>query len=120
MSCQYKAQVRCQPRSLAGFSTTQAGLGTEEAGANAGTQYGVAKKANLVAVRVYSCNSIGDFALMIAAFEWVVANAIRPAVITLDIEECDDPETVQLIQNLVNAQETAFVASVAVLASTGN
>ncbi|MEU3604562.1 S8 family peptidase [Streptomyces sp. NPDC035033] len=57
------------------------GHGTHVAGTVAGATYGVARKANLVSVRVLGCDGKGSYAGMIAGMDWVAKNARQPAVL---------------------------------------
>ncbi|MFI8325587.1 S8 family peptidase [Streptomyces sp. NPDC085529] len=57
------------------------GHGTHVAGTVAGSTYGVARKANLVSVRVLGCDGRGSYSGMIAGFDWVARNARQPAVL---------------------------------------
>ncbi|MFI7358620.1 S8 family peptidase [Streptomyces avidinii] len=57
------------------------GHGTHVAGTVAGKTYGVAKKANLVSVRVLGCDGKGEYSGMIAGLDWVAKNAKQPAVL---------------------------------------
>lgn len=61
------------------------GHGTFVAGVVAGTKYGVAKNANIVAVRVLDNNGEGSTAGVIAGVDWVTANAKAPAVANLSL-----------------------------------
>lgn len=61
------------------------GHGTFVAGVAAGTKYGVAKNANIVAVRVLDNNGEGSTAGVIAGIDWVTANAKGPAVANLSL-----------------------------------
>lgn len=63
------------------------GHGTHVAGTVGGTQYGVAKEVNLIAVKVLGCQGSGSTAGIIASFEWVAKNRnpSRPAVINLSL-----------------------------------
>jgi hypothetical protein len=56
------------------------GLGTFVAGLIGAETYGVAKDVRLRGVRVLNCNGTGNTATIIAGFDWVSANAERPAV----------------------------------------
>jgi subtilisin family serine protease len=56
------------------------GHGTHVAGTVAGTAYGIAKAANIVAVRVLNCQGSGSNSGVIAGVDWVAANAAKPAV----------------------------------------
>ncbi|MFJ5136105.1 S8 family peptidase [Streptomyces sp. NPDC088707] len=57
------------------------GHGTHVAGTVAGGTYGVARKANLVSVRVLGCDGRGSYSGMIAGLDWVAKNARQPAVL---------------------------------------
>ncbi|MFE9565756.1 S8 family peptidase [Streptomyces sp. NPDC006487] len=57
------------------------GHGTHVAGTIAGKTYGVARKANLVSVRVLNCEGTGDSSGIIAGLDWVAKNAKQPAVL---------------------------------------
>ncbi|WP_078843558.1 S8 family peptidase [Streptomyces albus] len=61
------------------------GHGTHVAATIAGTQYGVAKKADIVAVRVLDDNGAGTEAGVIAGIDWVTKNAVKPAVANLSL-----------------------------------
>ena len=61
------------------------GHGTHVAGTIAGTEYGVAKKANVVAVRVLDCFGSGSFAGVIKGVEWVTLHAKKPAVANMSL-----------------------------------
>ncbi|WP_371619704.1 S8 family peptidase [Streptomyces sp. NBC_00454] len=57
------------------------GHGTHVAGTVAGKTYGVARKANVVSVRVLDCKGEGDSSGIIAGLDWVAKNAKQPAVL---------------------------------------
>ncbi|CAE6474402.1 unnamed protein product [Rhizoctonia solani] len=64
------------------------GHGTHCAGTAAGAQYGVAKKANIIDVKVLSDNGSGSVSAIIAGLSWAVANAKstnRPGVISMSL-----------------------------------
>ncbi|MGW1728308.1 S8 family peptidase [Streptomyces sp. NPDC002306] len=61
------------------------GHGTHIAGTVAGTSYGVAKKARVVAVRVLDDAGAGTTAQVIAGIDWVTRNARKPAVANLSL-----------------------------------
>ena len=61
------------------------GHGTFVAGVIAGTSYGVAKSANIVAVRVLDNSGSGTTAGVIAGIDWVTAHATAPAVANLSL-----------------------------------
>ncbi|KAF0647736.1 S8 family peptidase [Streptomyces fradiae] len=56
------------------------GHGTHVAGTVGGSAYGVAKGVQLRGVRVLDCQGSGSFSGIIAGFDWVRQNAVRPAV----------------------------------------
>ncbi|MCX5606532.1 MULTISPECIES: S8 family peptidase [unclassified Streptomyces] len=56
------------------------GHGTHVAGTVAGRTYGVARKANLVSVRVLGCDGKGTWSGIIAGMDWIAKNAKQPAV----------------------------------------
>ncbi|WP_327384646.1 S8 family peptidase [Streptomyces sp. NBC_01207] len=57
------------------------GHGTHVAGTVAGQTYGVARRANVVSVRVLNCDGTGTFSGIIAGLDWVAKNAQQPAVL---------------------------------------
>ena len=61
------------------------GHGTHVAGTVGGTNYGVAKKTDLVAVRVLNCAGSGSFAGIIEGVEWVTQHAKKPAVANMSL-----------------------------------
>ncbi|MFH8618736.1 S8 family serine peptidase [Streptomyces sp. NPDC017979] len=61
------------------------GHGTHVAGTVAGTSYGVAKKARIVAVRVLNNSGSGTTAQVVAGVDWVARNAVKPAVANMSL-----------------------------------
>ncbi len=61
------------------------GHGTHVAGTVAGSTYGVAKAAQIVAVRVLACNGSAPWSTIIAGVDWVTANAVKPAVANMSL-----------------------------------
>jgi len=61
------------------------GHGTHVAGTVGGTEYGVAKGAQIVGVRVLNCAGSGTTAQVVAGIDWVTANAIKPAVANMSL-----------------------------------
>ncbi|WP_229688275.1 S8 family serine peptidase [Micromonospora yangpuensis] len=61
------------------------GHGTHVAGTVGGTKYGVAKEVDLVAVRVLDCYGSGSSEQILAAVDWVTANAAKPAVVNMSL-----------------------------------
>ncbi|MGP3979308.1 S8 family peptidase [Streptomyces sp. 8N114] len=61
------------------------GHGTHVAGTIAGTKYGVAKKAKIVAVRVMNNNGSGTTAIAIAGVDWVTKHHKGPSVANMSL-----------------------------------
>ncbi len=61
------------------------GHGTHVAGTVGGETYGVARKVNLVSVRVLGCDGRGPWSGIIAGFDWVARNAHQPAVLNASL-----------------------------------
>jgi subtilisin family serine protease len=61
------------------------GHGTHVAGSAAGSQWGIAKAANLYGVRVLGCSGSGSNAGVIAGVQWVADNHVKPAVANMSL-----------------------------------
>lgn len=61
------------------------GHGTHVAGTIGGRNYGVAPDTALVAARVLGCDGSGSMSGVIAALDWIAANARRPAVVNMSL-----------------------------------
>jgi subtilisin family serine protease len=61
------------------------GHGTHVAGTIGGSIFGVAKKVQLVAVRVMNCAGSGSISDVIAGVNWVTRNAVKPAVANMSL-----------------------------------
>ncbi|MDQ1008113.1 subtilisin family serine protease [Streptomyces sp. V4I23] len=61
------------------------GHGTHVAGIVGGATHGVARDASLVSVRVLDCTGSGAWSGVIAGFDWVAANAEKPAVLNASL-----------------------------------
>jgi hypothetical protein len=69
------------------------GHGTHVAGTAGGATYGVAKEANLISVRVFGCSGGSPRSRVVAAVDWVTANAKLPAVANMSLGGAVDPES---------------------------
>ncbi|MEV6306032.1 S8 family serine peptidase [Actinoplanes sp. NPDC051861] len=82
------------------------GHGTHVAGTAAGTTYGIAKKASVVAVRVLNCQGSGTNDDLIAGINWVRSNAQRPAVANYSIgcgSRCTSQAMDSAVTNLIGS-----------------
>jgi len=61
------------------------GHGTHVAGTVGGNEFGVAKRVQLVAVRVLDCNGSGSTGSVVAGINFVTRNAIKPAVANMSL-----------------------------------
>ena len=61
------------------------GHGTHVAGTLAGATFGVAKKAQIHAVRVLGCDNRGRFSQITAGVDWVAAYHVKPAVANMSL-----------------------------------
>ena len=97
-----------------GSSNDCNGHGTHVAGIIAGSNYGVAKSATLVPVRVLDCNGSGSISTVLAGLDWVLqdhAQSPRAAIVNMsfggDASSALDTE----VNSLLAAGMTAVVAA---------
>jgi subtilisin family serine protease len=82
-------------RATADFSTFDDGHdtdgcywhGTHVAGIVGGTVYGAAKSVRLHSVRAFDCNGSGTTSDLLMAIEWVISNAVKPAVTNMSFTD---------------------------------
>jgi uncharacterized protein (TIGR03437 family) len=89
------------------------GHGTHVAATIGGATYGVAKGANLYAVRVFSCTGGSSNATVISAVDWVTANHIKPAVANMSLGG-------PISQALDDAVKNSIAAGVTYVVAAGN
>ncbi|CAE6493473.1 unnamed protein product [Rhizoctonia solani] len=94
------------------------GHGTHCAGTAAGARYGVAKKANIIDVKVLSDNGSGSVSAIIAGLSWAVANAKntnRPGVISMSLGSFGSSTGAQ-----ADAVRQTVASGLAVVVAAGN
>ncbi len=87
------------------------GHGTHVAGTAGGTTYGVAKGANLFAVRVLNCFGSASFSEVIAGVDWVTGNFVAPAVANMSLGGGLSTALNTAVTNSVNAGVVYAVAA---------
>jgi subtilisin family serine protease len=87
------------------------GHGTHVAGTIAGSQYGVAKGAQIVAVRVLNNSGSGTTAGVVAGIDWVTQNAIKPAVANMSLGGGADTTLDNAVANSINSGITYAIAA---------
>ncbi|WP_458245745.1 S8 family peptidase [Streptomyces sp. MAI_2237] len=87
------------------------GHGTHVAGIIAGTTYGVAKKAKVVAVRVLDNSGSGTTSQVIAGIDWVTRHARKPAVANLSLGGRHSAQLDAAVRNSIASGVTYAVAA---------
>ena len=91
------------------------GHGTHVATSAAGTQYGVAKNAKVVPVRILNCAGSGSYATVIAGLDWIMSplntNSKSQAVLNLSIGGPASSSLNDAIRRLTNAGITVVAAA---------
>ncbi len=87
------------------------GHGTHVAGTIGSRAYGVAKKVNLIGVRVLDCNGSGSYSGVIAGVDWVTANHKKPAVANMSLGGPLSQALEDAILNSIKAGVTYAVAA---------
>ncbi|WP_405882576.1 S8 family peptidase [Streptomyces sp. NBC_01136] len=87
------------------------GHGTHVAGTIAGTTYGVAKKAEVVSVRVLDNAGSGTTAQVIAGIDWVTRHAHKPAVANLSLGGYANAQLDAAVRNSIASGVTYAVAA---------
>lgn len=100
---------------LAGDASTAdcQGHGTHVAGIVASTTYGVAKKASVVPVRVFSCSGSTSSSTVISGLNWIAANhpAGTPGVVNMSLGGPASSPLDSAVQNLINRGMIVTVAA---------
>ncbi|HZI27275.1 MAG TPA: S8 family serine peptidase [Gemmatimonadaceae bacterium] len=87
------------------------GHGTHVAGTVGGSEYGVAKAASLVAVRVLNCQGSGTYSGIIAGIDWVKNTAPKPAVANMSLGGGFSSSLNTAVSNAVNSGVVFAVAA---------
>src|SRR5438105_5465809 len=90
------------------------GHGTHVAGVIGGFNYGVAKSATLVPVRVLDCNGIGSLSTLLAGLDWVLqdhAQSQGPAVVNMSLAGNASSALDTEVNSLLSAGMTTVVAA---------
>ncbi|REK85058.1 S8 family peptidase [Streptomyces inhibens] len=87
------------------------GHGTHVAANAAGTAYGVAKKAKIVAVRVLNNSGSGTTAQVVAGIDWVTKNHSGPSVANVSLGGGPDAALDTAVQNSIKSGVTYAVAA---------
>ena len=116
----YSAHTDFGGRVVAGYSAIADGRGSEDcnghgthvAGTVAGRNYGVAKTATVIAVRVLDCNGSGYSSGVVAGINWVTANHPGgPAVINMSLGGGANGAIDSAVTDAVNAGIVVVVAA---------
>ncbi|WP_328522723.1 S8 family serine peptidase [Kribbella sp. NBC_00359] len=101
--------------------------GTPVAGLIGGEKFGVAKAATLVSVRAFDCSNVAEAGDIAYAFQWIIQNAVKPAVIDFSLNrQCFDgshqpaPCPADELQDIINAEGAAIAAGIPVVSGAGD
>ena len=111
--------VEFQGRVLAGYNAINDGGGTNDchghgthvAGTVGGTTWGMAKDVSLTPVRVLGCDGSGYVSDIVAGVDWMVANAVLPAVANMSIGGSASSTLDAAVAKAVSAGITVAVAA---------
>ncbi len=87
------------------------GHGTHIAGIVGGSTFGVAKGAQLKAVRILNCSNTGPVSQVVAGIDWVAANHTTPSAALLSISAAGSPTLDNAVSSLVASGVTSVVAA---------
>ncbi|MDX8049858.1 S8 family serine peptidase [Lentzea sp. BCCO 10_0798] len=115
----YKAHTEFEGRAKDGYdfidndadASDCQGHGTHVAGTVGSKTYGVAKKVNLVAVRVLDCSGNGQYSQIIKGIDWVAQNATKPAVANMSLGGGADSTVDNAVKRAIAAGVTFGLAA---------
>ncbi|MDX3656777.1 S8 family peptidase [Streptomyces sp. ID05-26A] len=88
------------------------GHGTHVASTIAGRTFGVAKRAQVVGVKVLGCNGFAEGDSVLDGIDWVTANGVRPAVVNMSLgAQGDNPAQDRAIRRSIAAGFTYVLAA---------
>ncbi|GAA2796829.1 MULTISPECIES: S8 family serine peptidase [Kitasatospora] len=87
------------------------GHGTHVAGTVASSEFGVAKNASIVAVRVLNDDGEGTTEQVVAGIDWVTRHAVRPALVNMSLGSEPDPVFDAAVANSIASGLTYTVAA---------
>ena len=96
------------------------GHGTHVAGTVGGKTWGVAKKVNLVGVRVLNCAGYGSDADVIAGMDWVAKNGILPASANMSLGDPVPTKTLGTNGPVDDAVKALIASGVTLAVAAGN
>jgi subtilisin family serine protease len=89
------------------------GHGTHVAGTVGGAEYGIAKAATLIAVRIFGCEGTVATSVIVAAVDWMTGNAVKPAVANMSLGG-------PLSETMNAAVATSIASGIVYVVSAGN
>ena len=98
------------------INTDCSGHGTHVASLAAGKKYGVAKGANLIAVKVLGCNGVGSYSGIISAIEWIINRSKTTGRISIINMSLSGPSSI----GLDTVIKSAFDNGIYVVVAAGN
>ncbi|WP_246486390.1 S8 family peptidase [Kribbella qitaiheensis] len=87
------------------------GHGSHVAGTIAGTNFGLAKGAKIIAVRVLDCNGSGTTESVVGGIDWVTKNAKKPAVANMSLGGGTDAALDAAVKASIDSGVTYAVAA---------
>jgi subtilisin family serine protease len=96
------------------------GHGTHVAGTVGGRTWGVAKRVQLVGVRVLNCAGYGSDADVIAGMDWVARNATLPAVANMSLGDVVPTKTAGTSAPIDDAVRAMVASGITVAVAAGN
>lgn len=94
-----------------GVNTDCNGHGTHVAGTVGGTNFGVAKRVHLFAVKVLNCAGSGSMSSAISGVDWVAEHAVHPAVANMSLSATAFQPLDDAVTGAINTGVTFTVAA---------